>query len=77
LQQQVIYDSRTASTQTECTPKQFEFEEFDRRQVVADFYGGDITSNAGALLLDQLDRSLGLTSPTGAIRALLSIRWRR
>jgi hypothetical protein len=46
--------------QTECTPKQFEFEGFDGRQVVADFAGGDISSNAGALLLGQLDCGLGL-----------------
>src|SRR5208337_2826899 len=45
---------------TECNLRQFEFEGFDRRQVVADFNGGDITSNAGALLLGQLDRGLGL-----------------
>jgi hypothetical protein len=46
--------------QTECTPKLFEFEEVGRRAVVAGFDGGDITSNAGALLLGQLDRGLGL-----------------
>ena len=45
---------------TECNLRQFEFEGFDRRQVVADFEGGDITSNAGALLLGQVDRGLGL-----------------
>ena len=36
---------------TECTPKRFEFEAVARRAVVACFNGGDITSNAGALLL--------------------------
>ena len=46
--------------QTECTPKLFEFEAIERRKVVAGFDGGDITSNAGALLLRQLDRGLGL-----------------
>src|SRR5882724_3720124 len=45
---------------TECTPTLFEFEAVERRAVVAGFDGGDITSNAGALLLGQLDRGLGL-----------------
>jgi hypothetical protein len=46
--------------QTECTPKLFEFEAVERRTVVAQFDGGTITSNAGALLLGQVDRGLGL-----------------
>jgi hypothetical protein len=45
---------------TECTPELFEFEGVERRAVVARFDGGTITSNAGALLLRQLDRGLGL-----------------
>ena len=45
---------------TECKPKRFEFEAVARRAVVACFDGGDITSNAGALLLGQVDRGLGL-----------------
>jgi hypothetical protein len=46
--------------QTECTPKLFEFEAVGRRAVVAQFDGGTITSNAGALLLGQVNRGLGL-----------------
>ena len=46
--------------QTECTPRLFEFEAVERRAVVAGFDGGAITSNAGALLLGQVDRGLGL-----------------
>jgi hypothetical protein len=45
---------------TECTPTLFEFEAVASRAVVAGFDGGDITSNAGALLLGQVDRGLGL-----------------
>jgi hypothetical protein len=45
---------------TECTPTLFEFEAVERRAVMAGFDGGDITSNAGALLLGQVDRGLGL-----------------
>ena len=46
--------------QTECTPKLFEFEAVERRSVVAGFDGGNITSNAGALLLGQVDQGVGL-----------------
>ena len=46
--------------QTECTPKLFKSEAVERRSVVAGFDGGNITSNAGALLLGQVDRGLRL-----------------
>ena len=46
--------------QTECSATLFEFEAVERRAVMAGFDGGDITSNAGALLLGQVDRGLGL-----------------
>ena len=45
---------------TKCSAPLFAFEAVERRCVVADFGGGRITSNAGALLLGQLDRGLGL-----------------
>ena len=45
---------------TDCSPKLFGFEEVERKAVVAGFDGGAITSNAGALLLGQVDRGLGL-----------------
>jgi DDE family transposase len=45
----------------ECIAKQFAFEAVERRSVVAGFDGGEITSNAGALLLlGRVDRGLGL-----------------
>ena len=46
---------------TECTPRLFAFEAVGRSAVVACFDGGAITSNAGALLLGQVDRGLNLT----------------
>jgi hypothetical protein len=46
--------------QTECSATLFEFEAVERRTVVAGFDGGNITSNAGALLLGQVDHGLGL-----------------
>ncbi len=45
---------------TECISEQYEFEGLGRRRVVAAFDGGRVTSHAGALLLGQLDRWLGL-----------------
>src|SRR6516225_10119088 len=45
---------------TACTPKLSGSETVARVSVVAGFDGGNITSNAGALLLGQVDRGLGL-----------------
>ena len=45
---------------TKCTPKTFAFPAVKRRKVEVDFSGGDITSDAGLLLLRQADRRLGL-----------------
>lgn len=50
--------------QTECTGKTYEFGRVDGRRLVADFAGGAITSNAGALLLRQT------AAATGVIRRL-------
>ena len=41
---------------TQCTQSGFEFEAHFSRQVVAGFDGGTISSDAGALLLRQVDR---------------------
>jgi len=45
---------------TECNSNPIVFSSFGRREVVADFAGGAITSDAGALLLREIDRKLGL-----------------
>src|SRR5271170_2334851 len=45
---------------TECSADLFGFAPVEGHKVVAGFDGGTITSNAGALLLGQLDRGLGL-----------------
>jgi hypothetical protein len=44
----------------ECNARRFDFGRVDRRIIEAGFDGGAITSNAGALLLGQLDHGLGL-----------------
>jgi hypothetical protein len=46
--------------QTHCICEQLEFEDFDGRKVIAAFDGGAITSDAGAVLLRQTDRAIGL-----------------
>jgi hypothetical protein len=46
--------------QTDCISDSFEFEAFDGRKVVAAFDGGAMTSEAGALLLRQAGRAIGL-----------------
>lgn len=45
---------------TECSSGQLEFQEIGKHRVVADFEGGTITSDAGALLLQEADRSGGV-----------------
>jgi Transposase DDE domain group 1 len=45
---------------TECSAERFEFALMERRAVVAEFDGGAITSDAGALLLGATDRAIRL-----------------
>ena len=45
---------------TECSRDSFEFEAHFSRRVVARFDGGAVTSDAGALLLREADRRIGL-----------------
>jgi hypothetical protein len=45
---------------TECNSQPIVFSTLGRRNVIADFDGGSITSDSGALLLREVDRNLGL-----------------
>jgi hypothetical protein len=45
---------------TECKSDAIEFTDAKRRKVVADFDGGRLTSDAGVILLREVDRQLGL-----------------
>jgi hypothetical protein len=47
---------------TECSQDSFDFGTVEGRQVVGAFDGGAITSDAGALLLGQTDKAIGLVS---------------
>ena len=51
---------------TECSAKPMGFARVDGRAVVADFDGGEITSNAGGLLLGATDRAIGLVECVAA-----------
>ena len=46
--------------QTECIADRFEFTAVEKRRVEAGFDGGQMTSDAGALLLGATDRAIGL-----------------
>jgi hypothetical protein len=50
-----------AIPKTDCNHQPLLFQDLGARQVVADFSGGYLSSDGGALLLRQLDRGLGLT----------------
>ncbi|MDP5208836.1 transposase [Microbulbifer sp. 2205BS26-8] len=46
---------------TECYQPELRFSSLSRRKITADFIGGDLTSNAGLLLLRECDQRLGLS----------------
>ena len=51
---------------TECTRKSLSFSRLKKQRIVADFEGGRLTSDGGALLLREVDRQLGLTASLAA-----------
>lgn len=51
---------------TECTPKQLEFQPLGKREVVARFDGGPISSDGGGLLLGEVERRTGILSQLAA-----------
>ena len=52
---------RTALPPTDCNDQPFLFQDLGHRQVAADFSGGCLSSDGGALLVRQVDRGLGVT----------------
>jgi len=54
---------------TDCTTEPLLFSSLKRKNIQADFHGGKLTSDGGALLLREMDRSLGLIDAlNGCIR---------
>jgi hypothetical protein len=53
--------SLTASSTTDCKEQPLWFQDLGSRKVAADFSGGTLSSDGGALLLRQVDVNLGLT----------------
>ena len=45
---------------TECKTKRFEFHALSNREVIAHFDGGDISSDAGGLLLREVEQRIGV-----------------
>jgi hypothetical protein len=45
---------------TECNTQRIRFSGIKRRQIIADFEGGRLTTDAGVLLLREVDRQIGL-----------------
>jgi hypothetical protein len=52
---------------TECNLRPLLFASVDRRQIVADFQGGDLTSDGGLPLLREVDRKIGLIDALNAV----------
>jgi hypothetical protein len=50
----------SSSMKTECNQKTFEFHGLGRREVVAHFDGGSISSDAGGVLLREVERATGI-----------------
>ena len=51
----------TAASPTDCNDQPLLFQDLGVRQVVADFSGGTLSTDGGALLLREIDRCLGLS----------------
>lgn len=51
---------------THCNQKTFDFQTQNSRKIVAHFNGGNITSDAGGLLLRQAERVIGIISQLAA-----------
>ena len=53
---------RRTSVMTDCKSKQIEFQGLGKREIVGNFEGGKITSDAGGLLLREVNKKIGLLS---------------
>ena len=53
-------NEKAAFLMTECKPKPIEFHALGSREIVAQFDGGDITSDAGGMLLREVEQRTGI-----------------
>jgi Transposase DDE domain group 1 len=65
LPQHVSAKEETAFAMTECTQSRFQFANHFAREVVAEFDGGTMTSDSGALLLRETDQRMKLLARFG------------
>jgi hypothetical protein len=65
LPQDVSAKEETAFAMTECTQSRFQFANHFAREVVAEFDGGTMTSDSGALLLRETDQRMKLLARFG------------
>jgi hypothetical protein len=56
----ILNQTERPLTMTDCIPQPLVFSRHKSRTISADFQGGQLTSDAGALLLREVDRKLGL-----------------
>src|SRR5204862_6918756 len=57
---------KAAFLMTECKPKPIEFHALGNRDVMAHFDGGDITSDAGGLMLREVEQRTGILKKLAA-----------
>lgn len=53
-------------TKTECSAERYSFGQVERRQVVADFSGGQLTSDGGLILVAEVDRRCRISERVAA-----------
>lgn len=51
---------------TECSAQTYRFGQLDRRQIVADFSGGQLTSDGGLILVAEIDRHYRISERVAA-----------
>ncbi len=59
---------------TECTEKRFEFQPLGRREIVADFNGGTITSDGGGQLLREVEKRTNILGRFEGLAGSLSAK---
>jgi hypothetical protein len=64
--QRTLHRNRKAISMTDCTTEPLLFSSLKRQNVQADFRGGQLTSDGGAMLLREVDRSVGLIDAINA-----------